>query len=523
MKELKELKLEELSLEQKLGMAYLATVWDEENTDIDYLEKLIKNHALGGVWVVPRDGQNDHIIKRLKEAADYPLLVFTDAEAGFGEYLIGKHNAIGIVDSEEAAYAFGKVVAAHAAKKGYNVVCNPVVDICQGNGPCGGTMRSLGSDKYRVAELAAAEAQGMHDGGCLNIAKHYPGKTGCKIDSHMAETESTYTKEHLLEHNLYPYLELDKKGLLDGLMIGHSRFVNIDPDFPSSLSRHTIQILRDTGFKGLAITDALRMMGIIAKFGQKLGIGYAVGNAAAMAMPFMSSNEHWMGLLRECYDEGVVSDERLNKTVEDVLRMQSKVLSLPTDVKPTEQEIADFERINTDSVIAHVDEGLSTALDRNGNYRFTILTEIGTPEEVMVDTFKGKWYNPAKIAERLQELFPNATTEFLSEFPTTPQNQRYIEQHADRETVFITFYMSAAYAGEERFTPRILSTLHAMQMSNRISTVVHFGNPYLMEDLPHIPRMLIGTGSEKGIDATLNVLGGLCEAKGKMTYDVKLP
>ena len=83
--------------------------------------------------------------------------------------------------------------------------------------------------------------------------------------------------------------------------------------------------------------------------------------------------------------------------------------------------------------------------------------------------------------------------------------------------------MSAPYAGEERFTPRILSTIHAMQVSNRISTVVHFGNPYLMEDLPHITRVLFGTGSEKGIEATLNVLGGLHEAKGKLTYDVKMP
>ncbi len=520
---MRELKLEELSVEQKLGMAFLATVRDEETTDVPYIENLIKNHALGGVWVLPLDGRNDQLIRRLKELADYPLLVFTDAEAGFGEHLIGKHNAIGIVDDDESAYAFGKVVAATAAEKGYNVVCNPVVDICIGNGPCGATMRSLGSDKVRVAELACDIARGMHDGGCLNIVKHFPGKTGSRIDAHMGEAASVYTKDHMLENNMYPYFELDKKGLLDGLMLNHARFVNLDPDFPSSLSRHTIQILRDTGFEGLAITDALCMMGVIAKFGQKRGIGYAVGNAAAMAMPFQRNNEHWFTLLRECYDEGMISDERLDKAVSDVLRMQSKVLSLPTAVVPTEKELADFERINTDSVIAFVDDGLTAALDRNGNYRFTILTEIGTPEEIMVDTFKGNWYNPVKIAERLQELFPNATTEFLSEFPTTPQNQRYIEQHSDRETVFITFYMSAAYAGEERFTPRILSTMHAMQVSNRISTVVHFGNPYLMEDLPHIPRVLIGTGSEKGIEATLNVLGGLHEAKGKLTYDVKIP
>lgn len=527
MKQLKELKLEELSPEQKLGLAMVATVWDEKSTDIDYLERQIKNHALGGVWVVPRDGRNDHIIKRLKEAADYPLLVFTDAEEGFGEHLVGKHNSIGLADSEELAYSFGKVTAALAAKKGYNVVCNPVVDMVSRNCPCGSTARAYGSDKVRVTALAAAEARGMHDGGCLTLGKHYPGNKfqtkDSEIDSHMAETASDATKEELLDYALYPYMELDKMGLLDGVMIGHKRCTNIDPDFPASLSRHVIQILRDTGFKGLALTDALRMMGIVAKFGEKGGIGYAVGNAAAAALPFTSSNEQWMKMLRECYDEGIVSDERLDKVAEDILYMQHKLLSLPTEVEPTEKELADLDRINTDSVCAILDDGLTAALDRNGNYRFTILTEIGTTEDVMVDTFKGNWYNPVKIAERLRELFPNAVTEFLSEFPTTAQNQHFVENEVERETVFITFYMSAAYAGMERFTPRILSTMKAMQVSNRISTVVHFGNPFTLEELPHIPRILVGIQSEKGVDAALNVLGGLHEAKGKLTYDVKIP
>lgn len=261
----------------------------------------------------------------------------------------------------------------------------------------------------------------------------------------------------------------------------------------------------------------------MAKFGEKGGIGYAVGNAAAAALPFTSSNEQWMKMHRECYDEGIVSDERLDKVAEDILYMQHKLLSLPTEVEPTEKELADLDRINTDSVCAILDDGLTAALDRNGNYRFTILTEIGTTEEVMVDTFKGNWYNPVKIAERLRELFPNAVTEFLSEFPTTAQNQHYVENEVERETVFITFYMSAAYAGMERFTPRILSTMKAMQVSNRISTVVHFGNPFTLEELPHIPRILVGVQSEKGVDAALNVLGGLHEAKGKLTYDVKIP
>ncbi len=526
MKELKELKLEELSLEQKLGMAMISFTWGAEcdPTRVDYLEQLIRNRSLGGIWFATRNGENDAAIKRLKDAADYPLLVFTDAEAGLGDYTTGRHNAIGVTDSEECAYAFGKVTAAAAAKRGYNVICNPVLDMTDRNCVTGGTMRAYGSNKVRVTELAAAEIRGMHDGGCLSIAKHYPGKsdTSARIDSHMAETSSSLTKEQLLEYNLYPYMELDKMGLLDGIMLGHCRCSKIDPDFPTSLSKHVVRILRDQGFDGLAITDALNMMGVVAKFGKKNSIGLAVGNARAMALPFHRDHKQVLDWMRECYDEGIITDESLDEVAQRVLDMQHKVLSLPQGVEPTEKEFADCVRINTDSVFARADEGLTTGLDRNGAYHFAILTEAGTPEEVQVDTFKGKWYNPYHIKERLEELFPNAHCSLLSEFPAPSEVEKFLNTDVEREVVFITFCFSQAYAGVERFTPRIVSVMEAMQVSNRISTVLHYGNPYLLEELPHIPRVLVGTISVMGVEAALNVLAGEHPAKGVLTYNVKL-
>ena len=165
---------------------------------------------------------------------------------------------------------------------------------------------------------------------------------------------------------------------------------------------------------------------------------------------------------------------------------------------------------------------MTTALDKNGNYYFAVLTEAGIQGEVAVDTFKGQWYNPVAIKEHLEKEYPNAKAGLLSEFPTAREIANFLSDSLDRETVFITFCMSQAYVGEERFTPRITSLMKAMQMTNRISTVLHFGNPFLLEDLPHIPRIVIGTISEPGVEAALNVLAGEYPAKGVMTYDVKL-
>ncbi|MBQ9116464.1 MAG: hypothetical protein IJY04_05525, partial [Clostridia bacterium] len=375
---MKELKLEELSVRQKLGMSMIAFCWGEEYTDIDYLEGLIKEHSLGGIWIVPRNGENKQVLKRLLAAADYPLLSFTDAESGWGEYKIGRHNALGMTGSEELAYLFGKMTALGARKEGYNVVCNPVIDMVNARWLCGGNIRVYGSDKHQVARLAAAEARGMHDAGVLTVGKHYPGssKTGQFIDSHMGETFSDETAEELLEYNLYPYLELMKEGLLDGVMLKHSRFPLIDPDYPASLSAEHIKLIRERGFDGFAMTDALNMMGVVAKFGRKNSIGLAVGNAGAIALPFHGNNEQVMQWLQECYDEGIITDEKLDAAVGDMLAAQHKIAVMqPRFSEITAEDAAKFERINRESVFANCDDGVTPAIDRGKEHFFAILSE----------------------------------------------------------------------------------------------------------------------------------------------------
>ena len=115
---MKELKFEELTVEQKLGLMSVAFCSEKYPEDVDFVEEQIKKRAVGAIWVIPSSQKQFEILARLKKAADYPLLIFTDAEGGFGEYMIGKHNTLSCVDSEESAYMFGKVSALAAREKG---------------------------------------------------------------------------------------------------------------------------------------------------------------------------------------------------------------------------------------------------------------------------------------------------------------------------------------------------------------------------------------------------------------------
>ena len=523
-----ELKIEELTVRQKLGMTFTAHIGKAAH--IEPVIELIKERSVGSVWVIPTMEGRDEAIRRIKEAADYPILIMCDAESGIGEYKIGRHNSIGCTGSEELAYLFGKVTAITAKNMGYNVICDPVLDMVRGNCVCGGTVRSLGKNKYEVARLAKAEARGFHDCGVLTVAKHYPGKGNDEegIDTHMGEAVSYLTAEELLEYNLYPYIELNKEGLIDGVMLRHARFVNIDAEHTASVSRKVIQIFRDQGFDGFALTDGLTMMGVVARYGKEGCVRLSVGNGADIALPYnVIDNMKVLDTLEQAYNEGIITDARLNEAVTRVLAAQHKTLSEPKYTELTEKELADFSRINTDSVYAKTDDGVPLSLDREGRYYFAILTEteidISNRDAIPVDTMDKDWYRPYEIADRLKSYFPNSTVDTINEYPSRMKIIRILEDSIDHDSVvFITFFNSQAYIGTEHFTTRIISIMNAMQGSDRISAIVHCGNPYLLEDVPHIPRVIIGTCSADGVDAAIDVLAGKNEARGVLTYDINL-
>ncbi len=86
--EIKELKFEDLTVEQKLGMVMCGRVnncWDDAVTEanIEYALQMIKEHKLGAIWV-STNYKFEETMARIKEAADYPILIMTDAESGFG-------------------------------------------------------------------------------------------------------------------------------------------------------------------------------------------------------------------------------------------------------------------------------------------------------------------------------------------------------------------------------------------------------------------------------------------------------
>ena len=531
MKEIRELKFEELTTKQKLGIVHTPLIHEAIEPDkIDYIIERIKERAIGIVWVQWKNSQKyrpffDGVISRIREAADYPIVIITDAESGIGDYLVGQHSAIGATDSEKHAYAFGKATAIGLRERGYDMVCHPVLDARDS-----GWTRGYSDDKYKITRLAKAETQGLHDGGILTMAKHYPSaKYDVEVDTHMTEASCSETEKELLSAGLYPYLELIREGLLDGIMAGHEKLKNIDPDAPASMSKKCIDIIRRQGFDGLMMTDALDMMGIRETYGRVGCVGVALEAGEDAPLYYDLEPEITQNAFYECYEKGIISDAELDRAVKNILALQHKayLYRKPKCTELTEEEISLVKSINRDSIFAVLDEGTPLSLNPNGKYYFALMVKNeyaqSTQNGLVVDTFSGGWRSPAKIINKINELFPNSLVDTFFEFPTPQNGHKILSRSLDYdEVIFITFSEFSAYVGPERLSHRVVALIDAMQNKGRIGTLIHNGNPKVTEELAHIPRRIYGGRSAEASLAVFDVLSGKIGANGKPNYKLNL-
>jgi hypothetical protein len=340
----------------------------------------------------------------------------------------------------------------------------------------------------------------------------------------MIEGVCSKSESQLLSEDIYPYTKLIEAGLLDGIMTSHNLLAAIDADYPVSLSAPAKNVIRRQGFDGFILTDALCMMGVRAKHGKIKPMGLAIESGCDLAMMYDSALIYNQNSLYECYEKGWLSDAALDEAVKRILAAQSKSIILDKEkceaLTPEEQFLA--KGIERNAVFEKHDSSMH--LSANGKYFFAIMADNAMESarnEIEVDTISRHWYNPDRVKKSLAEAFPNSKFEYFYQFPNQRQCWNILNKSNDcDEIVFITYTEFLAYTGEERYTHRVVSLLDALQYTGRVSTLLHFGNPVIIEELPHIPRIILAGASENGIEAGLDVLAGKLSARGVLAYDV---
>jgi len=317
-----------LSKKEKIAqMFFVAAYTNKTQAFSDSIAKVIKHEKIGGlVFFQGGPGRQVILTNRYQKKARVPLLIASDGEWGLGMRLDSAMSypyqmALGAVQDKELIYKMGLEVAKDFKRVGMHMNLAPVVDVNNNAKNPVINYRSFGEDKYNVAEKGAAYLKGMQDGGLLVSIKHFPGHGDTDVDSHFDLPQLKFTKERLDSLEMYPFKELIKQGSA-GVMIAHMNIPSLDatPNMPSTLSKPIVTtILKEQiGFKGIVISDAMGMKGVVKYFkdGEADVMGIIAGNDI---LELSENSKRAVKMVRQAIKDQRLSIERIDESVKKIL------------------------------------------------------------------------------------------------------------------------------------------------------------------------------------------------------------
>jgi beta-N-acetylhexosaminidase len=247
-------------------------------------------------------------VARLNPSNGYPA---TESEADLGA-------ANDLAHTTDAA----TLTAVTLLGAGIDVNLAPVVDVelNPANLAIGALDRSFSADPAVVVAQATAVIEAQQGAGIRCVIKHFPGEgsaTG-STDKGVVDVTSTWT-----DVELEPFRALVAAALPAGVMVGHIRNAQLDPDRPASLSAPTVTgLLRDQlGWDGVVVSDDLQAAAITQEYGADEAIALAI-EAGVDLLLFANQQvydeaiaEHVISAVISFVQSGRIRESRLDESV----------------------------------------------------------------------------------------------------------------------------------------------------------------------------------------------------------------
>lgn len=344
--------LKKMTLEQKVGQMFI--IWSRaeflnvNSPEYKMLREQMHKYHLGGFGLTVRydDGflyKNEPleaamVTNQLQRDAEFPLIFAADFERGLGmrlnEVTTFPHAmALGATSNVEYARESGRITAQEARAIGVQWNWFPDADV--NSNPLNPIIntRSFGEDPQQVGEMVAAYIEGAHEFGMLTTAKHFPGHGDTDVDSHLAVPHVNGDKAHLENIELPPFRAAIKAGV-DSVLVAHVTVpaLDTDPNHVATISQPIVTGLlkQQMGFKGLVVTDALVMNGLMKLFPE----GGAAASARAAVEAVKAGNDmllipsdldgSYNGVLR-AVQSGEISQAQIDQSVLKILRAKASV------------------------------------------------------------------------------------------------------------------------------------------------------------------------------------------------------
>ncbi|HEX6597148.1 MAG TPA: glycoside hydrolase family 3 N-terminal domain-containing protein [Acidimicrobiales bacterium] len=258
---------EPASLEDRAGRVLIVGM-PEVTTPDDPLVVEVHDVGVGGVLLthanVVSEFQVAGLVRRLKSGSRGPLLVTVDEEPGrvrTFEQLWGYVPAARTLAyrmQPQGVQEVAKETGEQLADLGITLNFAPVADLDDGiwNGIVGD--RSFSADPATAADYTLAYARGLQEAGVIPVVKHFPGHGRAADDSHVILPSVQAPLPVLRGTDVLPFSTLVQAGA-PVVMMANVAYDALDPGIPASLSPKAYSLLRELGFRGVALTDSIGM------------------------------------------------------------------------------------------------------------------------------------------------------------------------------------------------------------------------------------------------------------------------
>jgi beta-N-acetylhexosaminidase len=480
-------------------------------------------------------------LNAMQEMAAIPLLFGADLEAGAGFRARGGYfvpnaidlggavifppeMAIGATGDTALAREQGRLTAVEGRALGIHIAYAPVLDV--NNNPANPVIntRSFGEDPQMAARLGAAFIHGLQSNGMIATGKHFPGHGDTGVNSHLALPVVTVSRSRLDSVELVPFRAAVDEGV-GAIMTFHGAMPALDSSgVPGTLSSKVMTgLLRDElRFKGIIISDAMDMRGVLDQYGAVEAVKRAVAAGVDVLIQPLDVTQTIDAVVAGV-KEGRYSEERLNTSVRRILEAKQ---SLGLDRA---------KLVNLDSLRFVVGDSAHAAMSRRIAERSITLVR-DTPSQIPLMPGANRRILSVTVARRadlsagtafnsvLRERVPGLRAEFLAAEDPAADYAR-IERLADSaDVVIVSSYVGQNWDAVSASAPQAFASfVERLTARGRQPIVVSFGNPYLLQQIPAVPTYVVAWGGfPPSQTAAARALAGDAAINGKLPISIPL-
>ncbi|MFL5529077.1 MAG: glycoside hydrolase family 3 N-terminal domain-containing protein [Gemmatimonadaceae bacterium] len=452
-------------------------------------------------------------LNALQTMSKIPLLFGADLEAGAGFRARGGYfvpnaidlggaivfppsMAIGATRDTTLAYAEGRLTALEGRALGIHIAYAPVLDV--NNNPANPVIntRSYGEDPDLAARMGVAFIHGLQDHGMIATGKHFPGHGDTGVNSHLALPVVTVSRNRLDTVELVPF-KAAVNGGVGAIMSFHGAMPALDSsNVPGTLSSKVLNgLLRgEMGFKGIIISDAMDMRGVLDMFGADEAVKRAVSAGIDVLIQPLDVTKTIDAVVAGVR-EGRYTEARLDSSVRRVLETKRK-LGLASnklvDLNALRFVVGDSSNAQTarraaEKSITLVKDSLRQIplAVADSNIRVLSITVARR-----ADLSAGNAFN-AEMRTRL----PKLRTEFVATEDADLNYPRLIAAADSADVTIVGSYVGQSWDAVTASSPQAFTNfIQTLVQRGRKPIVVAFGNPYLLQQLPWVSAYVVAWG-----------------------------